>query len=135
MKTDALHAMISTPVFLGDHIYGIDSYGEFRCLDAKNGDRVWEDLTAVPKARWSTIHITQNGERFWMLSERGELLIATLSPKGLSVISRAKLLEPTREQLSQRGGVCWSPPAFASRCIFARNDRELVCASLAAEGQ
>ena len=134
-KTDALHAMISTPVFLGDHIYGVDSYGEFRCLDAKNGDRVWEDLTAVPKARWSTIHITRSGDRFWMLTERGELLIATLSPQGLTVISRAKLLEPTREQLAQRGGVCWSPPALASRCIFARNDRELVCASLAAEGR
>ncbi|MCX5682497.1 MAG: PQQ-like beta-propeller repeat protein [Planctomycetota bacterium] len=135
MKTDALHAIISTPVFLGDYVYGIDSYGEFRCLDAKNGDRIWEDLTAVPKARWSTIHITRNGERFWMLNERGELLIATLSPKGLTVTSRAKLLEPTREQLSQRGGVCWSPPAFAGKCIFARNDRELVCANLAAEGR
>ena len=133
MKTDALHSMISTPVFLGDHVYGMDSYGEMRCLDAANGDRVWEDLSAVPKARWSTIHFTQNGERFWMLTERGELLIATLSPKGFHEISRAKLLEPTREQLPR--GVCWSPPAFAAKCIFARNDRELVCASLAAEGQ
>jgi len=132
-KTDALHAMISTPVFLGDHIYGVDSYGEFRCLDAASGDRVWEDLSAVPTARWSTIHFTQNGDRFWMLTERGELLIATLSPKGLGVISRAKLLEPTTAQLPR--GVCWSPPAFAARCIFARNDRELLCASLAAEGQ
>jgi len=65
-----LHAMISTPVFLGDYVYGLDSYGEFRCLDATNGDRVWEDLSAVPKARWSTIHLTQNGERFWMLNVR-----------------------------------------------------------------
>ena len=32
-----------------------------------------------------------------------------------------------------RGGVCWSHPAYADKCIFARNDRELVCASLAAE--
>jgi len=29
--------------------------------------------------------------------------------------------------------VCWSHPAFAYRCVFARNDREVVCASLAAE--
>jgi len=132
-RTDALHAMISTPVFLGDFVYGLDSYGEFRCLDAATGDRVWEDLSAVPKARWSTIHFTQNGDRFWMLNERGELLIATLLPQGFHEISRAKLLEPTREQLPR--GVCWSPPAFAAKCIFARNDRELVCASLAAEGQ
>ncbi len=31
-----------------------------------------------------------------------------------------------------RGGVCWSHPAYAGKHIFARNDEELVCASLAA---
>ncbi|MCX5674037.1 MAG: PQQ-binding-like beta-propeller repeat protein [Planctomycetota bacterium] len=134
-KTDALHAMISTPYFQGDYLYGVDSYGELRCLDARTGDRVWEDLSAVPKARWSTIHITRNGDRLWMLNERGELLIATVSPQGFNEISRAKLIEPTTDQLSQRGGVCWSPPAYAQRHIFARNDRELLCASLAPEGR
>jgi len=29
--------------------------------------------------------------------------------------------------------VWWSHPAFANRCVFARNDKELVCVSLAAE--
>jgi len=29
--------------------------------------------------------------------------------------------------------VCWSHPAFANKHVFARNDEELVCASLAAE--
>src|SRR5262249_3829814 len=53
MKTDALQSIISTPVFQGDYVYGVDSYGEFRCLDAKTGDRVWENLSATPKARWS----------------------------------------------------------------------------------
>jgi outer membrane protein assembly factor BamB len=117
----------------GDYVYGVDSYGELRCLDARTGDRVWEDLTATPKARWSNIHIVRNGPRYWMFNERGELLIGELSPKGFREISRAKLIEPTTEQLAQRGGVCWSHPAYAGRCVFARNDRELVCASLAAE--
>ncbi|MBM4016763.1 MAG: dehydrogenase [Planctomycetes bacterium] len=133
IRTDALHAMISTPYFQGDYVYGVDSYGELRCLDARTGDRVWEDLTAVPKARWSTIHIVRGGERFWMFNERGELIIGALSPEGFREISRAKLIEPTRGQLSQRGGVCWSHPAYAYRHIFARNDSELVCASLAAD--
>ena len=48
--TDALHAMISTPYLEGDYVYGVDSYGELRCLDARTGNRIWEDLTAVPKA-------------------------------------------------------------------------------------
>ncbi len=131
-KTDALHAMICTPYIDGNYIYGIDSYGELRCLDAANGNRVWEDLTAVPKARWAAIHMVRNQDRVWMFNERGELIIATLSPKGFREISRAKLIEPTTEQLGQRGGVCWSHPAYAYRHVFARNDRELVCATLAA---
>jgi len=131
--TDALHAMISTPLLQGDYVYGVDSYGELRCLDARTGDRIWEDLTATPPARWSNIHMVRNGERIWMFNERGELIISTLSPQGFHEISRAKLIEPTTAQLKRRDGVCWSHPAFANRHVFARNDRELVAASLAAE--
>jgi outer membrane protein assembly factor BamB len=132
-NTEALHSIISTPVFENGYIYGVDSYGELRCLDAANGNRIWEDKTAVPTARWSTIHFVKHGERHFMFNERGELIIARLSPNGYQEISRAKLLEPTLDQLRQRGGVCWSHPAFANRCVFARNDKELVCASLATE--
>ena len=132
IETDALHAMISTPYLEGDYVYGVDSYGQFRCLDARTGDRIWEDQSIVPKARWSTVHMVRNGRHMWMFNERGELIIATLSPQGVHEISRAKLIEPTTGQLPSRGGVCWSHPAFAGKCIFARNDRELLCATLAA---
>jgi outer membrane protein assembly factor BamB len=135
MKTDALHSIIGTPVFLGDYIYGVDSHGELRCLKAENGDRVWEDLTATPKSRWSTIHFVQHGKQTWMFNERGELIIAELSPQGFREISRTKLLEPTTGQLDRRGGVCWSHPAFANGHVFARNDKELVCASLLTSDQ
>ena len=130
-NTDALHSTMATPIREGDYIYGVDSYGELRCLDARNGDRIWEDLSAVPRARWSNIHFIRNGDKVWMFNERGELLITELSPEGLNVISRAKLIEPTRDQLNRRGGVTWAHPAFAYRHVFARNDNELVCASLA----
>jgi hypothetical protein len=117
----------------------VDSYGELRCLDARNGDRVWEDLTATNNARWGNIHFVRNGDRIWMFNERGELIIGTLSPAGFREISRAKLIEPNPgpvSRIGQRGrrvGVCWAHPAFADRHIFARNDEELVCASLEAD--
>ncbi len=130
-KTDALHSIIATPVIKDDHIYGVDSYGELRCLDLLTGDRKWESLDAVPKARWSTIHFVEHGQDTWMFNERGELIIARLSPQGYQERSRAKLIEPTTGQLNERGGVCWSHPAFAERSIFVRNDKEIVCASLA----
>ena len=129
--TKAIHSIISTPVWIDDHIYGVDSYGEFRCLQASDGSRVWEDETAVPKSRWSTIHFVQNDDQTWMFNERGELLLGELSPDGYKELSRAKIIDPTTEQLRQRNGVCWSHPAFASRCVFVRNDNEIVCVSLA----
>lgn len=137
-NTEALHSIISTPIFRGDYLFGCDSHGELRCLDAKTGERIWEDLTATPKARWSNLHFVDRVtdgklQETWLFNERGELLIGQLSPQGFTEISRGKLIEPTQEQLRQRGGVCWSHPAFANRCVFIRNDQELVCASLGAE--
>ncbi|UCG59963.1 MAG: PQQ-like beta-propeller repeat protein [Phycisphaerales bacterium] len=128
--TDSLHCCISTAILKGDHIYGVDSYGELRCLDLYTGDRIWESLAAVPKARWATLHMVEHGKETWMFTERGELIISTLSPRGYDEISRAKLIRPTEGQLDQRGGVCWAHPAFANKRVYVRNDEELLCADL-----
>ncbi len=130
-NTDSLHCCISTPVIQGDYIYGVDSYGELRCLDIKTGDRIWESLEATPKDRWSNIHMVKHEDKIWMFNERGELIISKLSPVGFHEISRTKLIEPTTGQLSRKGkGVCWSHPAYANKNIYVRNDKELVCADL-----
>jgi len=129
--TDSLHCCISTAIIQGDYIYGVDSYGELRCLDLHTGDRLWENLNAVPKDRWANIHLVQNADKIWMFNEHGELIISKLSPEGFHEISRAKLINPTAGQLDRRGGVCWSHPAFAYKHVYIRNDQELLCANLA----
>ncbi len=128
-----VHAMIGTSIVDGETIYAVDSYGEFRCLDANTGQRLWEDQSPVEKSRWATIHMVRHEDRIWMFNEAGELMIASLSPDGLTIHSRSQLLAPTRYQLNQRGGVCWSHPAYAERSIFARSDEKLIRVSLAAE--
>ena len=131
-ETDALHCCISTPLLKDSYIYGVDSYGELRCLDLMTGDRIWEDLSAVNPARWANTHLVQNGDLTYMFNEHGELIIAKLSPEGFSEISRASLIEPTEEQLSRKGaGVTWAHPAFAYKHVYIRNDKALVCADLA----
>lgn len=129
-KTDALHCMISNPIIKGQYIYGVDSYGELRCLKLDNGDRVWEDKSAVKRNRWATIHFIQAGNREIMVNEQGELLFGTLSPTGLQLHSRSELISPTRIQLNRRDGVVWAPPAISGGHIFVRNDNELKCVSL-----
>lgn len=129
----ALHCLNSTPYVEGDHIYGADQRGVLRCLHLLTGQQVWEDNSAVHEDRFATVHLVQNGPRTWLFNERGELIIARLTPDGFHEISRAKLIDPTVEQAQLRGGVAWSHPAFAYRHVFARNDKELVCADLAAK--
>ena len=132
-KTDSLHCCISTAIMQGEFIYGVDSHGELRCLKRDTGDRVWESLEAMPKARWANIHLVRNADKVWMFNERGELIISRLSPAGFEEISRAKLISPTEGQLDERkGGVAWSHPAFAYKNVYARNDYDLICVSLAA---
>lgn len=130
--TDALHNMISPPYIYGGFIYGIDSYGQMRCLNPLNGDRLWENLEAVPQGRWGTGFMVRNGETTWMMTERGELVIAKLTPEGYNEIDRVQIIDATTP-LKQReeGTVLWSHPAFAGTQIFVRNDRELICVELA----
>ena len=129
--TDALHCLISTPVIDGGHIYGVCAYGELRCLDLTTGDRIWSTFepTSGESARWGTAFLVKHDDRYFLFSEKGDLIIAKLTPQSYQELSRAHLLEPTGP--SQRREVVWSHPAFANRNVYARNDKEIVSASLA----
>ena len=129
VDTDGLHAVVNTPVINGEHIYGICSYGQFRCLKLRTGERVWEtpDVTRE-KARWASGFIVRQGGRYFINNDRGELIIAAFSPAGYKEISRAALIKPTSNSGNRRelGAVNWSHPAYANRHIFARNDEEII---------
>jgi outer membrane protein assembly factor BamB len=131
--TDALHSTMSTPFLEDGFIYGVCSYGQLRCLKADSGERVWETLKATTpdgeEMRWANAFIVKNGDRFFLFNEKGDLIIAKLSPSGYEEISRAHVLEPTNTMPGR--AVVWSHPAFANRCMFARNDKEIICVDLA----
>lgn len=131
--TDGLHTVMATPLIESGYIYGPCSYGQFRCLELLTGNRVWETFapTSGKSERWGNAFIVKNGDRCFLFSEKGELIIARLTPSGYDEISRARLLEPANRDPGR--SVVWSHPAFANRCVYARNDKEIVCVSLAAE--
>jgi len=141
-ETEQLHCVMSTPAIRDGYIYGVCSYGELRCLELQTGKRIWE--THVPVAgqstRWGNAFIVQLGEgsdRYVLFNEIGDLILARLTPEKYQEISRAHILEPINTMPAFGGknrAVVWSHPAFAGRCVFARNDRELVCVSMAADG-
>lgn len=127
--TDGLHSIMPTPIVTEDYIYGVCSYGQLRCLDAKTGKRIWETFAATGNDRWWNAFLIPNGDRVFLHNEQGDLIIAKLSPKGYEELSRAKLVEPTRPV--NRRMTIWSHPAFAMKSVFARNDKEIVRVNLA----
>jgi outer membrane protein assembly factor BamB len=129
-RTDGLHGLMSTPVIRDGYLYGVCSYGHLRGLDAFSGKRLWETLAPTGEARWSTAFITEHQGRFFLFNEHGDLILAKFSPQGYEALGRMHVIEPT----TKTGGrlVVWSPPAFADRCLLARNDQEIVCVELAA---
>jgi outer membrane protein assembly factor BamB len=136
-QTDKLHSIIPTPVIKDGHIYGVCSYGELRCLRLSDGKRLWQTLEptcgGTQPQRWANAFLVERGDRFLLFSEKGDLIIARLDPSGYHEIDRAHVLEPTGKAMQRR--VLWSHPAFANRCLYARNDKEIVCVSLKANDE
>jgi outer membrane protein assembly factor BamB len=135
IKSDKLHALMSQPIIEGDYVYGICSFGQLRCLRRATGERVWEtQAVTVERARNASAWMVRNRDRTFILNDRGELIIARLSPSGYDEISRTKVVKPTSPPGGRRefGAVVWSHPAFANRHILVRNDEEVARISLAA---
>lgn len=143
--TADLSSIMCTPIADGDSIYGVCSYGQLRCIKAQTGERVWETMNATrgnltpakiagkeepdEKERWSNAFIVKQEDRYFLFNEQGDLIMAKLSPKGYEEISRAHLLDPTNKDAGRM--VVWVHPAFANKCVFVRNDKEMICVSLA----
>jgi outer membrane protein assembly factor BamB len=122
------------PIIVGDTIYGCDDKGWLRAVDLRTGNRLWETLEATTGQRpagYATVFLVRNGERFYLFNDSGDLIVAELTRDGYSEHGRFHVLEPTSSAMGRP--VVWSHPAFAERRLFARNDREIVCVSLAAE--
>jgi outer membrane protein assembly factor BamB len=134
-RTDTLNSIMPTPFIRDGYIYGVCSYGELRCLRAKDGKRVWMTLQATgardESERWANAFLVEHGDRFFLFNEKGDLLIARLTPKGYEQIDRAHILAPTGKAAGR--SIVWTHPAFANKSMYARNDKEIVCVSLAKE--
>jgi outer membrane protein assembly factor BamB len=134
----AVYCANSTPFIASDTLYGCDcETGFLTAVDLATGKRLWE--TGEPtlgnrRGRHGTAFLVRQGDavgdgRTWLFSETGDLILARLTPAAYEELGRTHLVAPTNECFGRE--VVWSHPAFAGRCIFVRNDRELVCVSLA----
>jgi outer membrane protein assembly factor BamB len=128
--TTELHSIMPTPFIVDGHIYGVSSYGELLCLVEDTGKRVWmtRQPTGGTETRWANAFLVRHEGGFFLFNEKGDLIIARLTPKGYEEVSRAHLLDPDNKLPGR--AVVWSHPAFADKAAFVRNDHEMVCVSL-----
>lgn len=134
-RTTGLAPVSGTPFVDEGVAYGIDGNGLFRAMRVETGERLWSTSKPVNGqdsdrrgANEGATFVTRNADRYFIFGENGDLVIARLSPEKYDEVSRTKLLDPVGVGLGRN--VVWSHPAYAGQCVFARNDREIVCASL-----
>ena len=124
--------VMNMPIIKDDHIYACGNGGNYICAKLSDGTHVWNTFKAASAERpihWGNVFTIPHKDRYFLANDKGELIIAKLSPKGYDEISRAKLIEPTHQVGSRT--LVWSHPSFANRSIYLRNDKELICYSLA----
>ncbi|QDU91323.1 outer membrane biogenesis protein BamB [Pirellulimonas nuda] len=132
----AVYCSNSTPYIDGDTIYGVDmQQSALIAVDLESGQRLWQEREPVmgdQRGRHGTAFLVRRGDQTVLFNELGDLIFATLTRDGYTEHGRTHLLEPTGEAFGRP--VVWSHPAFAQKCVFARNDKEIVCVDLSAEG-
>ncbi|MCL4206700.1 MAG: PQQ-binding-like beta-propeller repeat protein [Pirellulaceae bacterium] len=134
---NAVYCANSTPFLEDGMIYGCDvGSGKLMGVRLETAERIWETWTptlgeVTRGGRYATAFLVKHEDRFVLFNELGDLILAKLSPQGYEELDRANLLAPTNSVFGR--ALVWSHPALADRCVFARNDKELVCVSLAKE--
>lgn len=121
----------TTPVFPEeDHFFTILDDGKVGCFDGASGEEIWT-ADEARDGKMGAAHMTPNGDRVFFFNQRGQLVLAKLTREGYEEVGRCLLVEPTTGY-RPAGPIAWAHPAYANRSVYARNDKELVCASLAA---
>ena len=131
-RDNGVAGAISTPFLQEGYIYASGHDGMFRCVNLDTGERIWATFaptTKTKESRWASAFAVKNGDRFFLANDRGDLIIARLSVDGYEEISRTHILEPTGQ--AEGRPLVWSHPAFANKSVYARNDKEIACISLA----
>jgi outer membrane protein assembly factor BamB len=118
--TNRMRVHIGTVIRLGDYVYG--SSGDFgpaflTAVDVKTGKIAWQDRS------FSRAQLLYADGKLIILDEDGALGLATVSPQGLKVLSRAAVL----------ANVAWTPPTLAGTTLYVRDRKNIAAFALGTE--
>ena len=119
-----LRARFQGVILDGDFIYGHDE-GTIKCLAWPSGEVKW--VARDPELRMGNggSMVRFGGDKMILLSERGKLSLAKVTPEGIEVISRVNDFVDGRE--------VWSTPLIYRGKLYVKGATELVCADISAK--
>ena len=131
--------VLNTALLLDGYIYSGGRRGQFRCVDIRTGERIWESPKPLLKAdgsgrgAWQSAFTVYHepSEQTLIFNDHGEMISARLSPKGYQEAARTRIIEPTHRVSGRM--LVWSHPALAKGRLYCRNDKEIRCYDLRAE--
>jgi outer membrane protein assembly factor BamB len=114
----ALKINLSTPVRVGDYLYGQGPGQTYICADALTGETKWTEpgFGAQGTENSSTI---ATGGNLLVLTDMGELVLVAARPDQYTELGRVQVC-----------GKNWNFPAFADGRLYVRDGRELICYDL-----
>jgi len=124
------------PAVADGKVYGADQdMGSLIAADGKDGNRLWSTFDATNpsedrKLPHGTAFVTRIGDtnRYFIMSEVGDLLISELTREKYTPHGRFHVLEPTGKTFGR--SFVWSHPAYANKTAYIRNDEEIVAVDL-----
>jgi outer membrane protein assembly factor BamB len=112
--------LMSTPLVRSGYVYALDKDKGLKCIELKTGQVKWDGEFVTPRGRSPQASLVWAGDDALILNELGELTHARLTPTGFRELAKAAVLSDGT----------WAHPAYAEGCLFARNDKEIVCVPL-----
>jgi outer membrane protein assembly factor BamB len=117
----SLGVNMSSPVAIGGHVYGLGPGGRLFCVEARTGKRAWVEegfFSGMLDAGFASFMVA--GQNLLILAERGQLMLAAVSPAGCKVLGRANVC-----------GRTWCSPAYVAGKLIVRDDKQLRCVQIA----
>jgi outer membrane protein assembly factor BamB len=110
----------SSPVVLGEHLYGLGPARDLVCVSAATGELAWEKtgLIQTEGSRAEAAFLVM-GAKVLTLTDAGELILFAADPKEYRELGR-----------TQACGRTWCNPAYAAGRLYLRDARELLCLQL-----
>ncbi|MCY3023905.1 MAG: PQQ-like beta-propeller repeat protein, partial [Planctomycetota bacterium] len=116
----AMGINFSSPVLVGQHLYGLGPAKNIVCIDVRTGKLAWDKkgcvMTDPGKAHAAFIVMDKN---ILMLTDAGQLILFAADPKEYKEIGRAQVC-----------GQTWCNPAYVDGRLYLRDAKELLCVEL-----